>query len=226
MGDCAPETSQELVDTKYTVELVQPEDGEAVIKLLKKFFFKDEPLNTYLELGECEELEKYCLKSIKDGCSFKAVNSKGEIIGVFLNGIIQKPGKDEVIPKLAELCKHQKFKIIMGMMDYIDEQFNIFDLYPDIDRFVDGKILSVDSTYRGLGIAGKLTDASINYMKEHNLKLYHVLCSSHFSARVMEKMDFHEVYKLNYSDYLVNGEQVLCPAKPHVAARILVKEIN
>lgn len=111
-------------------------------------------------------------------------------------------------------------------MDYIDTQFDLFKLYPDIDRFVDGKILSVNTDYRGLGIAGKLTDATIDYMKKHNLKVYHVLCSSHFSARVMEKLDFHEVYRLNYSDYLVNGEQLLCPAKPHVAARVLIKEIN
>lgn len=114
----------------------------------------------------------------------------------------------------------------MGLMDLIDEKFDLFDLYPDMDCFVDGKILSVNSDYRGLGIAGKLTEAIIEYMKEHNLKLYSVMCSSHFSARVMEKMDFQEVFRLNYSDYVVNGEQVLCPEKPHVAARILVKEVN
>lgn len=51
---------------------------------------QDEPLNVYLDLGECEDLEKYCLKAIKEHCSFKAVNTKGEIIGVFLNGIIKK----------------------------------------------------------------------------------------------------------------------------------------
>lgn len=39
----------------------------------------------------------------------------------------------------------------MALMDYIDTKFNIFDLYPDIDSFVDGKILSVDPNYRGLG---------------------------------------------------------------------------
>jgi arylalkylamine N-acetyltransferase len=128
--------------------------------------------------------------------------------------------------KLADGCQHEKFKVIMGMMDYIDTQFDMFKLYPDINRFVDGKILAVNTDYRGLGIAGKLTDATIEYMKQNNLKVYHVLCSSHYSARVMEKMDFHEVFKLNYSDYLVNGEQILCPAKPHVAARILIKEIN
>lgn len=55
------------------------------------FFSQDEPLNDYLQLGECEDLEVYCTKSISDKCSFKATNAEGEIIGVFLNGIIKKP---------------------------------------------------------------------------------------------------------------------------------------
>lgn len=48
-------------------------------------------MNTYLQLGECKELEEYATHCIPENCSFKATNSKGEIIGVFLNGIIHKP---------------------------------------------------------------------------------------------------------------------------------------
>ena len=60
--------------------------------LIKFFFFiQDEPLNYYLQLGECKDLEDYCKKSIPDACSYKAVNSNGEIVGVYLNGIIRKP---------------------------------------------------------------------------------------------------------------------------------------
>lgn len=47
-------------------------------------------MNTYLNLGECEELEQWSLSCIPERCSFKAVNSNGEIIGVFLNGIVKK----------------------------------------------------------------------------------------------------------------------------------------
>ena len=113
----------------------------------------------------------------------------------------------------------------MQLMDYIDTKFNIFDLYPDIDSFVDGKILAVDPNYRGYGIAGELTDRTIEYMKQNKIKIFHVLCSSHFSARVCEKMGFTEVFRLPYDEYVVDGTQVLCPEKPHVAARIFTKEI-
>lgn len=48
-------------------------------------------MNTFLDLGECKELEEYATHCIPENCSFKATNSKGEIIGVFLSGIIRKP---------------------------------------------------------------------------------------------------------------------------------------
>jgi len=37
------------------------------------------------------------------------------------------------------------------MMDHVEEKFNIFDVYPDEELILDGKILSVDTNYRGLG---------------------------------------------------------------------------
>lgn len=56
-------------------------------------------MNVYLGMGDdCKELEEYSTKSIVDNCSFKALNSNGEIIGVFLNGIVKKPVST---PKMA-----------------------------------------------------------------------------------------------------------------------------
>lgn len=110
-------------------------------------------------------------------------------------------------------------------MEHIESQFDLFKLYPDTEIFLDGKILSVNENYRGCGIAGKLTAAAMDYMREHNISIYHILCSSHFSARVCEKLDFEVVYELPYADYMVNGENPLLPAKPHAAAKILIKRI-
>lgn len=215
------------VDRDLSISVITEADTEDVLDLLKRFFFKDEPLNTYVQLGECKELEKYCTKSLSEHSSYKAVNSRGEIVGVILNGTIMKPqAGDEPPTKLADSCLHPKFKKIMALMDYVDEHFDLFELYPDIDRFLDCKIISVDTRYRGMGIAGMLTDQTLDYASRNGIKLLHVLCSSHFSARVMEKMDFTEVFRLPYADYRVNGEQMLNPAQPHVAVRILTKRLD
>ncbi|XP_055545999.1 arylalkylamine N-acetyltransferase 1-like isoform X2 [Wyeomyia smithii] len=222
-----PSDDSSEIDTNISIELITEDDAEDVLKLLKKFFFKDEPLNTFVNLGECKELEKYSIKCLHEHCSFKAVNSRGEIVGVNINGVVNRPTvTDEPPQKLADGCEHPKFRLIMALMDYVDDHFNIFDLYQDVDRMLDIKIMSVDNRYRGLGIAGKLTDRTMQCVKERNIKLVHVLCSSHFSARVMEKIGFQEVYKLPYRDYLVNGEQVFDPEEPHTAARILVKKFE
>lgn len=111
-------------------------------------------------------------------------------------------------------------------MEYIDQHFNLFDLYPDINEYLDARILSVNSNYRGCGIAGKLMERTIEYMREHQLKIIHVMCSSHYSARVCEKMNFKRVYQLPFVDYVVNGENPIQPAAPHKAVQILVQEIQ
>lgn len=111
-------------------------------------------------------------------------------------------------------------------MEYIDQQFSAFDLHPEVDKFLDCKILTVNSNYRGYGIAGKLMEHTIQYMKEHKITLVHVLCSSHFSARVCEKMGFKKVYVLPFADYVVDGENPILPAAPHTAVQILVREIH
>lgn len=154
----------------------------------------------------------------------KNIISSIGVYAMLLFLLFQPPDANTPV-KATDSCQHEKFKKILALFDRIEENFNVFDLYPDTDVILDGKILSVNSEYRGLGIAGCLTERALEYMKEHNIPVMHVLCSSHYSARVMEKLGFHEVYRLNYSDYKVNDEVVFSPAEPHVAARILVKEI-
>lgn len=114
----------------------------------------------------------------------------------------------------------------MGLLDYIDSKFDMFKLHPEVDTFLDGKILAVDGKCRGQGIAGKLTDKTIEYMQNHNIKVFHVLCTSHFSARVLEKMNFEEVYRLPYTEYKVEGKVILAPKSPHFAARIFKKLVT
>lgn len=111
-------------------------------------------------------------------------------------------------------------------MEYIDSQFDLFDLYPNIDKYMDGKIMAVNKNYRGYGIGGILTERTFDFMRANNIPIISILCSSHFSARVCEKLNFKRVYSLNFIDYVVNGENPILPAAPHKAAQIFVLEVN
>jgi arylalkylamine N-acetyltransferase len=156
-------------------------------------------------MDSCIELENYTTKCIPENCSFKAVNDCGAIVGVFINGFLKRPVRlkkncskicnlylfvnfffkdpKEVPESYAEKCQNRKFKKVLSLMEYIDSQFNIFDICPDVDTVLDGKIMSVSEKYRGYGIAGKLTDRTMEYMREKGISVMHVLCSSNYSGK-------------------------------------------
>lgn len=52
---------------------------------------QNEPLNVYLKMGDCMELEEWATQNIAECTSFKAVNSEGEMIGIVLNAFMHKP---------------------------------------------------------------------------------------------------------------------------------------
>lgn len=114
--DVAIDDAKGLASEEIRIEVVDERDTVQVLDMLKEFFFQvriayvgprlfgpehistsfifllqDEPLNTFLNLGECKELEEYASKSLPERCSFKAVNSKGDIVGVAVNGVISRP---------------------------------------------------------------------------------------------------------------------------------------
>lgn len=54
--------------------------------------FQGESIGAHLNISsDCKELEEYCIKSVPENCSFKAVNSKGKMVGALTNAIIERP---------------------------------------------------------------------------------------------------------------------------------------
>jgi len=77
----------------YHIEIINKDVKLKVLKFLRRFFFRDEPLNQNLQLipeGEnstCTELEDYCSHaSFENNLSLMAVSASGAIVGVILNG--------------------------------------------------------------------------------------------------------------------------------------------
>ena len=62
-----------MSEPDYKIVPVTPKDTEKVLDHLRRFFFRDEPLNIDVKLlGEngdedCHELEQYCSQSIPEG---------------------------------------------------------------------------------------------------------------------------------------------------------------
>lgn len=180
-------------------------------------------MNLYLTLGDCPELEYWATKYIDDGCSFKALNTKREIIGIILNGIIHKtPQPDEEGEEINEV-QHTQFAKILALFRYIDTQFNVFDKHPQFEKALDAKIMSVNDAYRGVGICKNLTERAVEWMRANDVHLFHVLCSSYYSAKVCEAAGLKSVYKLAYRDYKVDGLNTILPAAPHEDVQIFTR---
>lgn len=101
----------------YHIEIINKDDKMRVLKFLRRFFFRDEPLNQCIQLipeGEdstCVELEDYCSNaSLENNLSLMAVSASGAIVGVILNGKIMRNGNlyctlDKYFMKLLHLHK-------------------------------------------------------------------------------------------------------------------------
>lgn len=150
-----PSTPTSPID--YEIQIATEEDREPIRNFLQTFFFRDEPLNSYLKLitdenPRCLDLENFSLKEINNGLNLKAVYN-GKIIGVSLNGILEKGWVDKCDPFK---CEDEKFNIILGLLDHVAKESDPFKKYLDCDKAMTVKILSVDGAYRGKGIAKEL----------------------------------------------------------------------
>lgn len=77
----------------YHIQMITKDDKLRILKFLRRFFFRDEPLNHSIELipesedSTCLELEEYCsMSSFENNLSLMAISTNGAIIGVILNG--------------------------------------------------------------------------------------------------------------------------------------------
>lgn len=57
-------------------------------------------------------------------------------------------------------CANPKFAKILGLLHYVSQEADVFGQFPDVQRILNISILSVDSNWRGRGIARALTDAT------------------------------------------------------------------
>lgn len=217
-------------DMDYHIEIINKDDKLKVLKFLRRFFFRDEPLNQSIQLipeGEdstCMELEDYCShSSLENNLSLMAVSASGTIVGVQLNGKMNPPSKEE--PEYIRLCKNEKFKKILRLLHYIDKDVNRGGQFRD-SNVLEIRIISVDTNWRGKGVAKNLIEKTMEIAKEQGFHYIRADCTSFFSGKLCARLGFDAIYNLNYSDYMdEDGKPIFSPASPHTAAVTYVKKL-
>ncbi|CAH1160175.1 unnamed protein product [Phaedon cochleariae] len=130
--------------------------------------------------------------------------------------------------KLEEefVCEDEKFSKIVKLLQHIEEISDPFQKYPGVDKAIVVKILSVDDTYRGRGIAKELMSKTIDLAKGRGCGFCSVDCSSYYTARAAKKLGFELHYTLKYEDYKVDGKSVFDPVAPHKAMTVYTQKIS
>lgn len=147
-----PQPTKDSVN--FNIRVVTEEDKCRILEFFRKFFFKDEPLNKYLgliteEKPVNEEVENFDCSDI--GGSSLVAELNGQLIGVCINEIMEKGHiRENFEPTDKEFAKIVKF------LEFIAKNCNPFQHFPGATKAMSLKIVSVDGSFRGKGIAKQL----------------------------------------------------------------------
>lgn len=200
--------------------MIKPIHYDEVIEHLKENFFYDEPLNRAVGLcsikGEGHpELEKHSLATLSDGVSIAVQNSKGEIVGVCLNGFLH-PGETSKAKEALENCEDERFKKIFSLLYEQNLKFDLFEML-DVDRVFEFRILSVDKNYRGQGLAKKLIQKSEEVARKYHCKVVKGDATAAGSLAICLAQGLKPIQEIAYKDIDFNV------SPPHEKLVILYK---
>lgn len=138
----------------FNVRIATKDDRTRMVEFLRKFFFRDEPLNKYLDMITPEnpineDLERFACADLDDPTIVAEMD--GKLIGVCLNGIMEKEKKEEEF-----VPRDKKFAKIFHLLEFVAKDSDPFSHFPGATKAMTIKIVSVDDTYRGKGIAKQL----------------------------------------------------------------------
>jgi predicted GNAT family acetyltransferase len=92
--------------------------------------------------------------------TFMAVSQAGDIMGVILNNIMHRnEEEEEEEDDEDDNCNDNlKFKEIVVLLDKIKKEADVFEQYPNVNRILEIKIVTVNEAYRGQGVCKALVD--------------------------------------------------------------------
>ncbi|XP_045499786.1 arylalkylamine N-acetyltransferase 1-like [Colias croceus] len=216
--------------SSYTIERIVEDDTEEVMKLLRRNFFLDEPINKKLQYctsvdDDCPDLDEYC-RSTLPGISFKAIDADGKIIGVLINGISAVDYPIDYDTMIAN-CTNPKFKKILNILLIREQNAQLAKRYPNENKLFEVKLAATDSNWRNKGIMNKLMEEAEKSARDLGIRLLRIDTSSEYSAKAALKFGFTCLYERAYKDIKLPGESepIIVPDPPHVTDKVFIKEL-
>lgn len=96
------------------------------------------------------------------GLAFKAISPNGDLMGVILSSLTCRGKNQETHDSEKDPVDDKtKFNDITTLLDKVEREADVFTKYPDVDRIMDIKIISVDESFRGQGVCKALIDKTM-----------------------------------------------------------------
>jgi GNAT superfamily N-acetyltransferase len=144
---------------------------------------------------------------------------------VALNGIARRGDVEKALEEMKTI-DNIKYQRIFGLLNSVNKTANLFGKY-NVDKIFELRILSVDSRFRGKGIARELFLRSELIAEEHGFKLVKVDATSLFTQKVAECLGFTVEKSVKYGDYKdENGQKIYDTKSPHDYYKVMIKLIS
>ncbi|CAG9101118.1 unnamed protein product [Plutella xylostella] len=210
----------------YTVRRLGAQDKEQTLQFLRRFFFRDEPMNQAIQLLEtpdsrCEELEEYAAATLDEEVSFAVVDDQGEFAGVIINGIVRREDAlaAAAVDKSSE-CPDPKFRRILSVLGHLEHAARVWEQLAGAP-VLEVRIASTHSAWRGRGLMRVLCEETERLAKQLGCGALRMDATSAFSAAAAERLGYRCVYRVKYTDL----PEAPVPDPPHTEARVYLKEI-
>ncbi|XP_049547971.1 uncharacterized protein LOC125959204 [Anopheles darlingi] len=162
----------------YRVEDLTEDRFEDTMKLYTEHFLDDEPLFKHIGFRQDAEAYEGCRKFWKHAFSRRLTvvcykEGSKELVGANILGISLANDKVDS----SNLFKSEKSKKIFGIHNYMSEVVNLYERY-GVDMYLTAFGLSVNTRFRGLGIATEILKARVPICRAFGVKL----TSTNFTA--------------------------------------------
>ncbi|XP_061393501.1 arylalkylamine N-acetyltransferase-like 2 [Musca vetustissima] len=208
-------------DDDIELRIVQEEDREAILEVLRKFFFKDEPLTGFTEpMGVASVTEEeYVLNQIKYGTSVMAIHKPtNKVVGACMAG---PQGVDEADHLFEESAKEgdTKWGKILKMLACIERDAKVSQRY-GVEKILYIIGTCVDSSMRGKNLGSRLYNAVRDLGKQKGYQLLRADCTSFYSAQIKERLGWDCINTIVYKEFVDdNNKPYFSPPAPHDACR-------
>lgn len=179
---------------------------------------------------DSKAFDLWVLRTAENGLSFEAIDTSdgNKRVGAYLCTAFKDGEENPIDLELATVEMDEKMGKVCEMLDGMHSTLRpeIYKKF-NVNEYLEGVNLSVLPSYAGKGIAGKLTQAIEDKARELNIGLVYVCCSSHFTARVVQKRDYELIHTLPHDQNLdAEGRKVFDIPEPHSALKCYVKLIK